>query len=250
MIMTGSVTQPGSPGTFVQGGLPQGDAQNFVPKDMYSSLESKLGEQGRELGEYKKFFDTIQPLLDKLDENPELAKAIVDGKIDPSLTAAISEGRVTVKEAEQITAAHNAVKNQSGEEYKNMSPDQIAEAVEKRVMSTVSSKMEQADGLRRFEEQTADFIKNTPDFETLSGDIKDWLDEHEDIDDVRVAYYAVKGALSEKQARNQTDLSIAEEAKRMALNATGGGSNATYIPSGDSDPIDQFVSGSVSPNRF
>lgn len=46
------------------------------------------------LEEYRKFFENISPLLDKLDANPELAQAIVDGKVDNELAIAVVTGEI------------------------------------------------------------------------------------------------------------------------------------------------------------
>lgn len=43
-----------------------------------NKLETIVEKQSLELGEFKKFFTSIAPLLDKLDKNPALAQVIID----------------------------------------------------------------------------------------------------------------------------------------------------------------------------
>lgn len=64
----------------------------------YDELVSRFGTQGTELGEYRAFFQNIAPLLDKLDQAPELVQAIIDGKVDKGIAQAVMEGRVDVRD--------------------------------------------------------------------------------------------------------------------------------------------------------
>jgi len=57
----------------------KGSGDETVAKSQYEELESKLGEQGNELGKYRDFFKQVEPLLGELDKQPELVQAIVDG---------------------------------------------------------------------------------------------------------------------------------------------------------------------------
>ena len=86
--------QPGAPAgqTNTTGGA-TGDTKN------YDELVARFGTQGQELGEYRQFFQNIAPLLDKLDQAPELVQAIIDGKVDKNIAQAVMEGRVDVRDA-------------------------------------------------------------------------------------------------------------------------------------------------------
>ena len=72
---------------------------------------------------------------------------------------------------------------------------------------------------------------------------------HEDVTDIKVAYYAVKGELSENEAAKRASRDQAEYAKNQALNAGGGGGTAGYFPEGV-DPADVFIAGRSNPNVF
>lgn len=79
-------------------------------KAQYEELQTKLGSQGQELGEYRQFFQGISPLLDKLDEQPELVQAIIDGKVNSELAKAAAEGKVQIEDAAIVSKAHEEVK--------------------------------------------------------------------------------------------------------------------------------------------
>lgn len=124
---------------------PTGQPAEGVKKDyqaMHSELENRLGEQGRELGEYRTFFENIAPLLGKLDESPELVQAIVDGKIDQELARAVIDGKITIGDAETVTEAHSQVKEDLGKQkYEKTSTEDINKLVEKKI-SEVRKDME------------------------------------------------------------------------------------------------------------
>lgn len=236
---TGS--QAGQPGNEGQGG-------SVDYENQYRELEQKLGKQGAELGEYRQFFQNISPLLEKLDQDPVLVQAILDGKIDQDLAQAVSEGRVTVGEAEQIQQAHQDVKKEMGnKKYESASPDQIERMVEERVQA-MRQDFEEKTQLRDFEERTQNFIQNTQDFADYADEIDKWLDSH-DVTDIEVAYYAVKGQMSEAAAAKKAEEEAGERAKEVAQNAAGGGVSAQYADDG-TPMVDKLISGNRNPNVF
>ena len=215
----------------------------------YKELEKRLGEQGNELGEYKTFFGKISPLLEKLDQQPELAQAIVDGKITGELAKAVSEGRVDVKDAAVVQQAHDEVKKQMGDKaYEAATPDQIEKLVEGRVEKLRKDLEEKAE-IKEFEAATTEFINKTPDFSEYAEAIDKWLDEH-DVTDIKVAYYAVKGEMSEAAARKKAEEASGEAAKDVVANAAGGGQRATQMAPNSVPDVDRLIAGAPNPNRF
>lgn len=251
---SGSV-QTGSPiigGPANANVLPAGQPQQvgeMVPKAQYDELFSKFGQQGNELGKHREFFDDITPLLEKLNDSPELAKVILDEKFDTNLATAILEGRVTVQEAGQVQAAVASVQKELGKQAFNAStPEDIAKMVEKEV-GKVRQEIEHRDEMRSFEKRTSDFIASTSDFADYGDSISRWLDDHADIVDVETAYYAVKGKLSADEAAKKTIEAQTELAKEIAQNAGGGAGVATHLRR-DSKLIDQLIGGRANPNVF
>lgn len=232
--------------------LPAGQPQQqgeFVSKAQYDELFTKMGQMGNENGEYRKFFDDLTPLLEKLDASPELAKAIMDEKFDSTLAEAILDGRVTVKEAKDLAAATDAVQQKLGEPAFNAaSQGDLAKLVEKE-MAKLRTELEQKEELRSFEQRTTEFIANTADFADYGDKISKWLDDHSDVTDVETAYYAVKGKMSVEEAGKLASNAQAELAKEMAQNASGGGSSATYIRR-DSNIVDSLIASRGNPNVF
>lgn len=246
----GSV-QAGSP---ITGGPNMGQPQaEMVPKAVYDELYTKMGEMGNENGEYRKFFGDITPLLEKLDENPEIAQAILDEKFDTTLAEAIIAGKVSIIDAAVVQTAHTEVKKELGNKaYNAASSEDIATIVDQKVkerMQSFSEDQRQRDELRSFEQHTNEFIANTPDFTDFSDQITKWLDNHADVTDVETAYYAVKGKLSEGEAANRTAQAQGDAAKDVALNAAGGAGNATYIRK-DEKLVDVLIGGRSNPNVF
>lgn len=214
----------------------------------YEELAARLGQQGQELGEYRQFFQNISPLLDKLNEQPELVQAIIDGKVDASIAQAVMEGRVDVRDAAIVHQANEQVKEKMGEsKYEKATPESIAKLVEAEV-GKVRQELEEKADLQTFQDYTQKFIENTPDFQEYADDIDKWLDEH-DVSDIEVAYYAVKGQMSEGKAQKMAEEIAAERAKDIVSNASGGGQSAQY--SADGTPlVDKLISGQVNPNSF
>ena len=223
-----------------------------VNQEQLQNLEKVMGEQGRELGDFRQFFADIGPLLEKLDKNPELVTAIVEGKIDSELAKAVMEGKVTVGDAQVVSAANVEVKKEIGAKaYKNASPEDIERLIEEKV-SAAQQKMEGSlksmEETRAFEAHVNDFISRTPDFSEHAQAIDKWLDTH-DITDIEVAYYAVKGQLSEKDAKKLAQETEGEIAKNIALNAGGGTTRVSYSGEG-ANVVDSLIASRANPNIF
>ena len=214
----------------------------------YQELEQRLGAQGQELGEYRKFFQNLAPLLDKLDAAPELVQAIVDGKVDKDIAKAVLDGRVDIRDAAVVGQAHEVVKTKLGEKaYEAASPGEVEKLVEKQVEKFRKEFEEKAD-LQSFQDYTQKFIEKTPDFQEYADEVDKWLDTHE-VTDIEVAYYAVKGKMSESAAEKAAEKASAERAKEVVANASGGGQTSQFTADG-SPLVDKLISGRPNPNSF
>ena len=242
-----------------EGETPRGDEktpENKVDVKEHEELQSLVGTQGKELGELRKFFTDIAPVLDKLDKSPELVQAIIDGNITGELAKAAMEGKVKIGDAEIVTKAHEEVKRDLGKEaYKGATSEEIEKMVEEKatklnddLKKDFDGKLKERDELTAFEASVNEFVSRTPDFAKHASAIDKWLDDH-DVTDIAVAYYAVKGELSEKEAQKQADIDKAEAEKNIALNAAGGQGKATFIK-GDGKVIDSLIAGKSNPNVF
>jgi len=230
-------TPTGQPGEEQKG--------QVITQEMYDALEQKLGEQGNELGGFREFFESISPLLEQLDTNPDLVQAIVDGKVSQDLGKAVLEGKVTIGDAEVVTTAAKAVAKEQGKTaMEQMTPEKVEKLIEQKVSQTRSEMEEQA-ALKDFEATTEAFITNTPDFADYADEIDKWLDNH-NVSDIEVAYYAVKGQMTTKEAKDAAEEAESQRAKELAMNASGGGvSNQTTA---DGRPIiDDLVAGPANP---
>lgn len=214
----------------------------------YDELATRFGAQGQELGEYRQFFQNIAPLLDKLDQSPELVQAIIDGKVDKDLAKAVAEGRVDVRDAAAVQQAHEQVKKDLGKEgYANAKPGEIEKLIDSKV-SLVRRELEEKAELQHFEDYTKKFIESTSDFSEYADAIDKWLDEH-DVTDIEIAYYAVKGQMSEASAKKAAEAAAADRAKDVMANASGGGVTSQY--SADGVPlVDKLIAGRPNPNSF
>lgn len=238
---------PGPESTTKPTGQPEDNknGQAEITQDMYDALEKKLGEQGNELGGYREFFENISPLLEQLDKNPELTQAIVDGKIDQALGKAVLDGKVSYGEAAAVTDAAKKVEKEVGKQtMQSLSAEEIEKLIESKVSAT-RAELEEKAALKDFETQTQNFINDTSDFTEYADEIDKWLDEH-NVSDIEVAYYAVKGQMSTKEAKKAAEEAEAERAKEIALNASGGGVNNQTTPDGR-PVIDDLVGGPVNP---
>lgn len=244
--------QAGSEGAPANDGA--GQAGNVNYEALYRELETKLGTQGQELGEYRTFFDGIAPLLDTLDKSPDLVQAITDGKINSTIARAALEGKLTVGDIQIVDKAHTDVKKELGAKaYEKASVEDISKLVEEKVgevKKEMQANIQEAEDLRSFETKVNDFVSRTPDFPDYAREVEKWLDNHSDINDIEVAYFAVKGQLSGKEAAQKAEEDRAEYAKDMALNAGGGGHRSNYIDSSEGDVIDTLIAPRSNPNSF
>lgn len=238
-----------TPNTGASTGQPGSTGDAIVNSQAYKALEQRLGEQGRELGDYRQFFQNISPLLEKLDQAPELVQAIIDGKVDKSLAQAVIENRVDIKDAAIVQAAHEQVKQQLGSKgYNAASADEVNKLIETQV-GKVRKEFEEKAELQSFEDYTRTFIQNTPDFQSYSGAIDQWLEDHDNITDIEVAYYAVKGKMSEAGAAKAAEVAAAERQKDFMANAQGGGSTSRYAADG-TPLVDQLIASRSNANLF
>lgn len=238
---------PTNPNDFSGTGQPL--TGETVPKAEYDKLYEAYGKQSNEVGEFRSFFDDVTPLLEKMDKYPEIAKAVMDEKFDSTLATAILEGKVSVGDAKAIEAAATAVQKDLGKkEFAATSAEDVAKLVEKEMVKA-RKELEEQEELRSFKQSTADFIANTPDFADHGAAISEWLDDHVEVSDVEVAYYAVKGQLSTQDAMSQAARAQAEASKDWAQNAGGGQGVATHIQRG-TPLIDQLIGSRSNPNVF
>ena len=225
-------------------GQPTGQGATDYEKS-YKELEGKMGGMGQELGEYRTFFQNISPLLEKLDQNPVLVQAIIDGKIDKSLAQAVTEGRINVLDAAVVSQASKEIKSDVGQKVcEAMSPEKISKLVEDKA-NEIRKELEEKADLRDFETRTQGFIESTGDFAEYAEEIDKWLDTH-DVTDIEVAYWAVKGQLSESAAKKIAGQNAIDNAKDVLANASGGGVTAQGGADGVS-MIDRLVAGPSNP---
>lgn len=234
-------------------GVVSGAQQVVIDPEQHKELESLVGRQGQELGEYRKFISDITPLLEKLDKNPEIAQAILDEKITSDLAKAALEGKITIGDAQIVTKAHEEVKKDLGTTaYKGATAEEISKLVEERtkeIREELKKELKERDDMSTFEANVSDFIARTPDFAEYASAIDKWIDEH-DVTDIAVAYYAVKGEMSVKEAAKKAEADKAEFEKNGALNMVGGSSHPTHIQGTDSKIVDSLIAGRSNPNVF
>lgn len=223
-----------------------------ITEKQYKELEKKLGSQGEELGKYRKLVEDVKPLLDRLDNDPELAKAIMENKIDSSLIQDVVEGKTDQKDAEAVSQANKKVKEEVGEKkYQEMSQKEMEEMMDKKLeehKQEISKNLEQRDSMEEYEKSISDFIQNTPDFAEYAGEVEKILDET-GITDIKVAYDAVKGKHLQKEQQDSDDDKSKEVAKEVASNASGGSSQATGEMK-KNDEIDEYLGKVKNPNRL
>ena len=224
------------------------EGENGANSKDYDELMARFGTQGQELGEYRTFIQNIAPLLDKLDQSPELVQAIIDGKVDKDIAQAVMEGRVDVRDAAIVQEAHEVVKEKLGEKkYDLATPEAITKLVQTEV-SKVRKEFEEKADLQTFQDYTQKFIDKTADFQEYADEVDKWLDSH-DVNDIEVAYYAVKGKMSESSAQKAADIAAAERAKEIMANAGGGGQSSQFAADG-SPLVDKLIAGRPNNNSF
>lgn len=241
--VNGPAFNPNNPGAAA--GQPGAAAMETVPKSVYEQLESKIGAQGNELGQYKKFFADITPLLDKLEAAPELVQAIVDGKVTGELAKAVLEGKVQIGDASIVAQAASVVQDNPGNQGKTS--QEIERLIENKAQE-LRKEFEEKTELQTFEQTTQKFIESTVDFPEYADEIGKWLDSH-DVTDIRVAYYAVKGELSENAAKKAAEAASGDRARDVVMNAAGGNSPAQYSRNNPA-LVDMLISGRPNPNNI
>ncbi|MCK5616264.1 hypothetical protein KAR91_81130 [Candidatus Pacearchaeota archaeon] len=233
------------------------ETKETVSKEQYEQLESKLGSQGQELGDYREFYKNVGPLLKELDKQPDLIEAIMAGKIDADLVQAAMDGKVTIQEAKEVSEAHTEVKKELGKkEYEKTSPedinklitDKVAEGL-KDIKDDFNKNISEVEDMREYENRITDFMSNTDDFAEYSVNIDKWFQDHPEQDDIEVAYNAVKGAALVKLAEDNKSKDEAEANKDAAANAAGGGSPSNTIIE-DENIVDKLISNTSNPNSF
>jgi len=222
-------------------------------KSQYEELEKKFGEQGRETGELRDFFKDVSPLLDVLDENPDVVKAIMDGKLTPDLAKAALDGKLKVEEAVEVTKAHAEVKKDLGKKkYEESSTEDVEKLVESKMSEhrqSIDKRLSEAEELRSFEKGLDDFVSSTPDFPDYADAISQWFKDNPDQTNIKIAYDSVKGAALGAKAQSDEEKAKAEAEKNLAANAAGGASQGAQIVE-DKGVVDDLISSSPNPNSF
>ena len=245
--------QSGSPESMdtdptLEGGVGQSEDAN---------AQELIGRQGKELGDYRSFFEEISPLLERLDADPELTRAILDGKVSSQMLKPVSEGEIPLKVATDVTKAHEEIKKELGKStYEKLSPQQLEDRImkkfEKRLddfQNNVTTKLSEDKTLRELEDATSEFINSTPDFGKYADAIDTWFDEHPNITDIDVAYDAVRGKALSQERAEQSQVDTAQKAKELAGNAGGGtGQSTGYFD--NREMVDKLIAGRSSPNIF
>jgi len=240
-------------------GMPDSKEEGPDYQRQYEEASKKITEQGDELGEFRTFFKNVSPLLDKLNDQPELIQAIIDGKVDSNMAKAAIEGKINLEEAKEVTEAHKEVKKELGnKEYEKASPEDIERMVSEKVEKLVSEKVaetkttlqkniDENEALRNFENNIKEFISNTPDFKDYADEVHKYLDAHKEIDDIEIAYKVVKGEALEKKFKESESANAGEAAKELAANAGGGASQGATFVEGQ-DIVDKLIAGRSNPN--
>jgi len=247
-----SVPNPNDFGSGTIGETQKKEVPAQVDPEQYKKLETMIGSQGEELGEYRKFFSEIAPLLDKLDNNPDIVKAIVDEKITTELAKAVMEGKFTIEDAKIVKEAEVEVKKELGKDVKNTSAEDISKLIEDKaseLKGDFAKELKERDEIAAFENSSNAFVAKTEDFSKYASEIDKWLDEHDNVTDIAVAYYAVKGELSEKEAIKQAEIDKVELEKSGASSMAGGQGTATRIK-GETNVLDELIAGKSNPNLF
>ena len=227
-------------------------ANAAIDPTQHAELEKLVGRQGEELGEFRKFFSDIAPLLDKLDKSPEIVQAIIDGNITQDLAKAAMEGKISIGDAKIVVKAQEEVKKDLGNAgFSNASAEEVNRLVEAKaleIQKNFDAKFKERDELTAFESSVNDFIARTTDFPQYAAEIDKWLDAH-DVTDIAVAYYAVKGELSVREANKQANIDKAEAEKAMAMNPGGGVASNSRVRVSE-DYADGLIASKSNPNVF
>ena len=257
-VLSPNADAPGA-GSPADAGKQDVDWSQYVSKEDYEELGKKLSVQGTELGDYRQFYKDIAPLLDKIQDQPEIAEAILEGKLTTELVQAISEGKIDVETAKKVGEANKEVKQDLGakkyaqtsaEDIEKLIAAKVSEEVENRmkgVTTEVNQKFSKSDEKREFIDKTNEFISAVDDFQDYADEVATWLEEHPTIYDIDVAYYAVKGKKTVTEAQKEAEKQAVEQDKLNAQNAGGGQSlNGGVIT--DRNIVDSLIASNVSPN--
>lgn len=218
----------------------------------YKELEVKLGSQGKELGDNRKFIEEITPLMEKLQGKTELVEAIMNDKISPELMQSVADGTVTTKEAKDVTKAHDDVKKDLGDKgYDKTSQEDIKKLVADKigeVRQDFKKTLDEKDQQNEYDDKLKSFINNTPDFEEHTQTIAKYLQENPSVIDVKVAYDAVTGIALRAKYAKQEEKDAADLAKDIAGNA-GGGSGQNSANMSKEDLLDKLIGKAKDPNQ-
>jgi len=222
-------------------------------KMQYEELQKKLGEQGRELGDFRKLYEDMTPLLSKLDEQKELVQLIMEDKFTPDIVQAIADGKINLTEAEEITKAHGEVKKDIGKAaYDKAKPEDIERLIAEKVKEEtvkIQKVIDEREDQRKFDDDLAFFAANTPDLKEYAPAIDEYFRNYPKETDMKIAYKIVKAEALENKMKEDEEKRNAEDAKRLAANAGGGGSRNSAVIR-DDNLIDQLIGGKRNPNVF
>ena len=246
----------GERGQSIENNEPSTNDKNVIPEEQYKELEKKLGSQGEELGKFRKLFEDTSPLLEKLNDDPELAKAILDGKIDSQLVTSILNGTTTKENAETVSEADKEVKKELGKkEYAQKAPEEIEKLIEAKITEGVakaeqkfSQSFNNMEKRQEYQSKISDFIANTPDFAEFATEIEKFV-EMTGITNVEIAYNSIKGKALQEKYKDEEEKHMAEAAKNMAANA-GGGSSQVTAKVANKDVLDELLGDSKNPNTY
>lgn len=229
------------------GYIPEEEAQKKIEE-----LQEEMTQQGEKLGKYQEIFQDVQPLLNKLDGQPELVDAILNGDIDADIAQKVADGEITPEQAQAEQDHKDANQSNEGDNTQELSIDKLEQMVEEKtgaVKEEVEKKLQEQKRKRQFEKEIEQFMESTPDFDKYADDIAAFLNEHEEIENIEVAYNAVKGQRLEQEQKEQSEQDKKQEAKRRAMNAAGGRSQGGQ-PIQDSDALDDLIAPSSNPNSL
>ncbi len=83
---------------------------DYIDKMQYEYLEKKVEAQCEELEEYRNFIKDITPLMKKLEGKDVIVQVILDDKITPELAKAILDGKVFISDVVETTSEGEEIK--------------------------------------------------------------------------------------------------------------------------------------------
>lgn len=261
MFMAGEANGSANAGSPVGSGNGSGNGESainlddYVSKSTYAELEKKLGEQGKELGDTRKFINDLAPLLDNLDSNPEIVEAMRLGKLDGKTAQAIIDGKITLAEANAVVKANDEIRTDMGDAaHAQLNPDELAAQIMAKVTASLEGvkdelkkDISEVRTIQDFEKNVADFIDNTPDYGVYGDMITDYLKEHPEQEDIEMVYHLVKGRALTAAATAAQAQADSDAAKAGLPPGTTSSRNA---PVGEGPTVEQYVKLSPSANSF